>query len=103
MQISDKQGENEQLVKHIRQTSSLASRSTVFDAQRVHQLAKIAARAPEMHLKIMSSGKLKGQVLKINAQGLEGSLRGRLDGYTFFGCKKHDVKKSAAASSGCPR
>ncbi len=32
MQISDKQGENEQLVKHIRQTSSIASRSTIFDA-----------------------------------------------------------------------
>lgn len=46
-----------------------------------------------MHLRILSSGKLKGQVLKINAQGLmEGNLRGKKDGFVFFGCKKHEDK-----------
>jgi hypothetical protein len=35
MHITDRQGDNEQLVKHIRSTSSIASRSGIFDAARL--------------------------------------------------------------------
>ena len=59
--------------------------------------------ASEVHLSVMSSGKLKGQVIRINAQGMEGALRQRNDGFTFFGCKKHDIKKSSAINSGILR
>ena len=99
MHISDRLGDNDLLVKHIRSTSSVASRSGVFDAARVRQLAQIVGQVPELHLKILSSGKLKNHTMRVNAQGLEGSLRGRKDGYTFFGCKKHGTKKMA----GVPR
>lgn len=94
MQISDKIGDNEILVKHIRSTSSIASRSGVLDLARIKQLDQIVEKMPVLHLQILSSGKLKDQVLKITAQGLENSLRGRKDGFVFFGCKKHDQKKS---------
>ncbi len=67
MQISDRFGENELLVKHIRSTSSIASRSGVLDIGRIKHLAQIIDKAPELHLQILSSGKLKGQVLRINA------------------------------------
>jgi len=67
MQISDKFGENEMLVKHIRQTSSVASSVGMNDVIRVQKLAKIVNIANEVHLKVMSSGKLKGQVIRINA------------------------------------
>jgi hypothetical protein len=103
MQISDRFGENELLVKHIRSTSSIASRSGVLDIGRIKHLAQIVDKAPELHLQILSSGKLKGQVLRINAQGLENALRGRNDGFTFFGCKKHDLKKSSAQNNGIIR
>jgi hypothetical protein len=67
MQISDKFGENEMLVKHIRQTSSVASSIGMNDMIRVQKLAKVANIANEVHLKVMSSGKLKGQIIRINA------------------------------------
>ena len=60
MQISDKYGENETLVKHIRQTSSIASSVGMNDVIRVQKLAKVVKAAPEVHLKVMSSGKIKG-------------------------------------------
>ena len=88
------------LVKHIRQTSSIASSVGMNDVIRVQKLAKIVKAAPEVHLKVMSSGKIKGLVLRINAQGLVGGLRQRNDVFTFFGCKKHDIKKSSAQNSG---
>ena len=66
MQISDKIGDNELLVKHIRSTSSIASRSGVLDQGRIKLLESIADKMPELHLQILSSGKLKGQVLRIN-------------------------------------
>ena len=50
--------------------------------------------APKLHLKVLSSGKLKNHVLKINAQGLESSMRPHKDGYVFFGCKKYASKHS---------
>lgn len=67
MHISDKHVDNDQLVKHIRSTSSIASRSGVFDAAKIRQLAQIVDQAPMLNLKILSSGKLKGHVMKINA------------------------------------
>ncbi len=67
MQISDKIGDNELLVKHIRSTSSIASRSGVLDQGRIKLLESIADKMPGLHLQILSSGKLKGQVLRINA------------------------------------
>jgi hypothetical protein len=67
MQISDKFGENEMLVKHIRQTSSVASSIGMNDMIRVQKLAKVVNIANEVHLKVMSSGKLKGQIIRINA------------------------------------
>lgn len=75
MQISDKYGENEMLVRHIRQTSSITSSVGMNDVIRVQKLARIVNLAPEVHLKVLSSGKLKGQILRINAQGLIGALR----------------------------
>jgi hypothetical protein len=67
MQISDKIGDNEILVKHIRSTSSIASRSGVLDLARIKQLEQIVEKMPVLHLQILSSGKLKDQVLKITA------------------------------------
>lgn len=49
-------------------------------------------QAPLLELKVLSSGKLKGQVLRINAQGLEGSLRNARDGTVYLGCKKSSGK-----------
>lgn len=46
MQISDKIGDNELLVKHIRSTSSIASRSAVLDQGRIKQLEQIVDRMP---------------------------------------------------------
>jgi fumarylacetoacetate (FAA) hydrolase family protein len=48
------------LVKHIRQTSSIASSVGMNDVIRVQKLAKVVKAAPEVHLKVMSSGKIKG-------------------------------------------
>ena len=70
------------------------------DVIRVQKLAKIVNIASEVHLRVLSSGKLKGHVIRINAQGVVGSLRQRRDGFTFFGCKKYDIKKSSAQNSG---
>ena len=67
MQISDRPMDNEALVKHIRSTSSVASRSGIFDVARANQLARIVDSVPELHLSVQSSGKLKGHALKINA------------------------------------
>ena len=36
----------------------------------------------------------KGTVLKFNALGIEGSLRGEKDGFTYFGLKKKSEKTS---------
>lgn len=67
MHITDRHGDNELLVKHIRSTSSIASRSGIFDVARMRELARIVDHVPQLHLRILSSGKLKGQVLHINA------------------------------------
>ncbi len=96
MQISDKHGENEMLVKHIRQTSSIASSIGMNDVARLQKLAKVVKVANQLHIKVMSSGKIKGQVIEINALGMIGSLRQKNDGFTFFGCKRHDIKKTSA-------
>lgn len=72
MHITDR-FDNDQIVKHIRTTSSV--NKSVFDFARVKQLASIVDSAPKINLKVLSSGKLKGHVLKINAQGMEGSMR----------------------------
>lgn len=93
MHITDRAGDNEVIVKHIRSTSSIASRSGIMDAARVRQLATLVEVAPVLNLKILSSGKLKHHILRINAQGLEGGLRGKKDGFVFFGCKKHNSRK----------
>lgn len=95
MHISDRNGDNELLVKHIRSTSSIASRSGIFDIARIRQLANIVDHMPQLNLKILSSGKLKGHILKLNAQGMleNSSLRDKKDGFVFFGCKKHGSKK----------
>jgi len=39
MQITERMVDNDVLVKHIRSTSSIASRSGVYDAARLRQLA----------------------------------------------------------------
>jgi hypothetical protein len=98
MQISNKLGDNEILVRHIRSTSSIANQSAIADLSRQRQLAKVVDSMPELHLKILSSaGKMKGTTLRINAQGLmENSLRGQKnDGLVFFGCKRHNSRKTA--------
>jgi len=104
MQITNKPGDNEMLVKHIRSTSSIASRSGIFDVAKLRQLAVIVDQAPELQLRLLSSGKQKGQVLKINAQGLEGGMRQKRDGIVYFGCKKHLSKVAGgSAAGGIPR
>jgi hypothetical protein len=57
MQITNKPGDNEMLVKHIRSTSSIASRSGIFDVAKLRQLAVIVDQAPELQLRLLSSGK----------------------------------------------
>lgn len=79
-------------MKHIR-TTSLINKSQI-DFHRVRELASIVNNAPRLHLKVLSSGKLKGHTLKINAQGLEGSERSAKDGFVFMGSKKRSHNKN---------
>ena len=44
----------------------MANRSAI-DFGRIRELASIVDSAPKINLKVLSSGKLKGHVLKINA------------------------------------
>jgi len=61
----------------------------VKDLERIKQLEQIVSKAPLLFLKVVNSTMLpKGTVIKINAQGVEGSLRDHKDGITYFGCKK---------------
>ncbi len=64
MHITDRK-DNAMLVNHIR-TTSILNKSAV-DFARVRELAQAANDAPKLHLKILSSGKVKGQVIKINS------------------------------------
>jgi len=48
-----------------------------------------------MELKVVSNGKLKNHVLRINAMGLQGSLRNAKDGMTYIGSKKRGAKKAS--------
>lgn len=62
---------------------------TSRDLERIKRLEQIVASAPVLSLKVVNSTMLpKGTVIRINAQGIEGSLRNRKDGITYFGCKK---------------
>jgi hypothetical protein len=59
------------------------------DFDRIKYIEQITAKAPRLVLKVVNSTTLtKGTTLAINAQGLDGSLRSRKDGVTYFGCKK---------------
>lgn len=64
MHITDRK-DNDQIVKHIR-TTSMINKSAI-DYGRIRELACIVENAPRLNLKVLSSGKLKGHVLKINA------------------------------------
>ena len=56
---------NEELVQHIRNTSS--NSQAIIDVTRLRQLEKIVHAAPKLKLKIMNSGDLKGTYLHIDA------------------------------------
>ena len=86
MQLTDGQ-DNEIIVKHIRTTSK--SIKAEKNELRIKQLEEVAATAPKLTLKVLSSGKLKGTVLLITAKGMKGGLRKAKDGVTYLGCKKH--------------
>lgn len=73
--------------------------------QRLKKLSKIVndKEAPILYLKVSDSfnekvlnqGKIqKGKIFRINAQGLEGSIRAALDGCTYFGCKKRSDRQT---------
>ncbi|CDW73785.1 UNKNOWN [Stylonychia lemnae] len=83
--------DNDLLVKHIRTTSMLSK--SEYNFTRVRELAKIVDQAPKLNIKVLSSGPLKGHILKINAQGLESSERSQKDGFVYFGSKKRSGKR----------
>ena len=58
--------------------------------------AEEAKTAPKLKIKLVTStgNTPKGTELEINAQGLEGALRGAKDGITYFGCDRYDRTKS---------
>ena len=89
MHITDRK-DNDLLVKHIRTTSVL--NKSLVDHSRIKELARVVDSSPKLMLKVLSSGSLKGQVFKINAQGLENSQRAANDGFVYFGCKKSKSK-----------
>lgn len=79
----------------------LEFKSAMKQEDRVQKLREVASSAPKLELrvtkfyfllaKVLSSAFLeKGEVLVINALGLEGdkSKREAHDGFTYFGCKK---------------
>lgn len=58
--------------------------------ERIAYLRSIVEKAPKLNLEIINSNVLpQGIVLKINAMGLENSLRDKGDGYTFFGYQEN--------------
>ena len=64
MHITDRK-DNDLIVKHIR-TTSLINKSNI-DFSRIKDLAQVVDTAPKLQIKVLSSGKLKGSILKINA------------------------------------
>ena len=64
MHITDRK-DNDLIVKHIR-TTSLINKSNI-DFSRIKDLAQVVDTAPKLHIKVLSSGKLKSSILKINA------------------------------------
>ena len=92
LELTDKNS-NQELVKHIRSTSSVSYSLT--DVKRLKQVAEAAPFAPSLELRVISSGKLKNHILKINAMGLQGSLRNAKDGMTYIGCKKKGAKNGS--------
>ena len=69
MHITNRCKDNDQLVKHIRNTSSVNKSACGFvaDMTRLRQLEQLVGTVPKLELKILSSGKLKGHVININA------------------------------------
>jgi len=57
--------DNDLLVKHIRTTSMLSK--SEYNFSRIRELAKIVEQAPKLNIKVLSSGPLKGHILRINA------------------------------------
>jgi len=59
------------------------------DFNRLKYLEKMSQKGAILVLRVLNSATLaKDTIIKINAQGVEGSLRGRKDGVTYFGSKK---------------
>jgi len=59
------------------------------DFNRAKYLQQMSIKGPLLKLKVLNSATLtKNTEIRINAQGVEGSLRGQLDGVTYFGSKK---------------
>lgn len=58
---------NNEIVRHIRTTSSISRSAAFYNQERIEQLAKIERHAPRLHLKILSSSLEKGTVLTLNA------------------------------------
>ena len=96
MSLSNKEKENDILVKHIKATSNLGIAFKTYDNDSTIKLLKEAVQyAPVMRLKVINSGNLpKGTVLVINALGVENSLRNAQNGVTYFGCKKRAFKSN---------
>ncbi len=96
MSLSNKEKENDILVKHIKATSNLAIASKIYDTDAKIKLLKEAVQyAPVLRLKVINSGNLpKGTILVINALGVENSLRNAQNGFTYFGCKKRAFKSN---------
>jgi len=91
LSITDKNANNEVLVRHIR--SIVASKE--FSEQNADTKAKlqnIVQHAPVLTIKVLNGNVPIGTVFYINAQGAEQSARGVSDGVTYFGCKKRGYK-----------
>lgn len=70
------------------------------DQEHITKLEQIVSSSPRLILEVINQ--LKEEVignssfhrysLKINAQGIEGSLRGKKDGFTFFGFENNEKR-----------
>lgn len=67
MEIAENEEANQEIVKHIRTTSSVSRSGAFFDKRRIERLAQCQPYAQKVFLKILSSQKDKGRELCIDA------------------------------------
>lgn len=67
MDLHEGKEANNEIVRHIRTTSSVSRSGILYDKRRVERLEQALPYAKRLYLKVLSSQKDKGKELKINA------------------------------------